>query len=153
MISRKRKKVLAVASRGGHWTQLLRLRDAFNECDVVYVTTVPEYRCMVEGSRFQVIPEGNRDSKIKMLKSLLSLIWVIARERPDVVITTGAAPGFFAIRISKLFGARTVWIDSIANAEELSFSGQLALKYADVVLTQWNHLAKENGPQHWGAVI
>ena len=45
------------------------------------------------------------------------------RLRPDVVITTGAAPGYFAVRIGKLLGARVVWVDSIANAEELSLSG------------------------------
>ncbi|WP_146506658.1 glycosyltransferase family protein [Thalassoglobus neptunius] len=149
----KRKKVLAVASRGGHWTQLLRLRDAFSDCDVVFISTVPEYASMVEGERFRVVPEGNRDSKWKMLRSLLALVQVVVSERPDVVITTGAAPGFFALRIGKLIGAKTMWIDSIANAEELSYSGQLALKQADVVLTQWEHLSSSEGAQYWGSVI
>ena len=48
---------------------------------------------------------------------------------------TGAAPGYFAIRIGKLLGARTLWIDSIANAEELSMGGQLVAEKADLVLT------------------
>ena len=108
---------------------------------------------MVEGERFRVVPEGNRDSKWKMLRSLLALVQVVVSERPDVIITTGAAPGFFALRIGKLIGAKTMWIDSIANAEELSYSGQLALKQADVVLTQWEHLSSSEGAQYWGSVI
>jgi hypothetical protein len=69
------------------------------------------------------------------------------------VVTTGAAPGYWAIRFGKLIGARTIWIDSIANAEELSMSGRLASKVADVCLTQWPHLDGEHGAQYAGSVL
>jgi UDP-N-acetylglucosamine:LPS N-acetylglucosamine transferase len=76
------------------------------------------------------------------------------RERPDVVITTGSAPCLFALGLArKLFGARTIWIDSVANAEKLSSSGAQARRVADVWLTQWEHLAKPDGPQYWGSVL
>ena len=77
----------------------------------------------------------------------------MARVRPDAVITTGAAPGYFALRLGRLFGARTIWIDSMANAEELSLSGQKARRHADLWLTQWEHLAKPDGPQFLGSVL
>jgi hypothetical protein len=70
-----------------------------------------------------------------------------------VIITTGAAPGYFALRVGKLFGARTIWIDSMANAETLSKSGQEVGKYADLWLTQWEHLARPQGPHYLGAVL
>jgi hypothetical protein len=69
------------------------------------------------------------------------------------VITTGAAPGYFAVRIGKLLGARVVWVDSIANAEELSLSGQKAGSFVDLWLTQWPQLARECGPKHFGNVL
>jgi hypothetical protein len=69
------------------------------------------------------------------------------------VISTGALPGYFALRLAKLFGARTVWIDSIANAEELSMSGQKVRPYADLWLTQWAHLASAGGPEFRGSVL
>jgi hypothetical protein len=34
-----------------------------------------------------------------------------------------------------------VWIDSVANVEELSLSGRLASERVDLCLTQWPHLA------------
>jgi hypothetical protein len=46
-----------------------------------------------------------------------------------------------------------MWIDSIANVKQLSSSGKLAGKFADVWLTQWPDLAKESGPRYWGAVL
>ena len=70
-----------------------------------------------------------------------------------MVVTTGAAPGLVALALAKLFaGSRTVWIDSIANTERLSLSGRLARPVADAWLTQWPHLARPGGPEHWGAV-
>lgn len=149
----KPKRLMAVASRGGHWTQLLRLSEAFNECDVTYIATVPEYGSMIPSGNFRVIIEADRTSKVRLLLSMLQIFWLIVRIRPHVIVSTGAAPGYFAIRIGKLFGARTLWVDSIANPEELSMSGRLVQGHADVVLTQWEHLAKENGPQYWGSVI
>jgi hypothetical protein len=83
----------------------------------------------------------------------LQLFWIVFKERPDVIISTGAAPGYIAIRLGKLFGARSIWVDSIANVEQLSMSGALAGGRADLWLTQWPHLAKENGPYYKGAVL
>jgi UDP-N-acetylglucosamine:LPS N-acetylglucosamine transferase len=135
------KKVLAVASGGGHWVELLRLMPAFEGADVAYVTVNEEYRQDVEGHRFYVVNDATRWNKAAMALMAARLGGILLRERPDVVVTTGAAPGFFAIRLAKMVGAKTVWLDSIANVDELSMSGQLAGKFADLWLTQWPHLA------------
>jgi hypothetical protein len=147
------RKVLAVASGGGHWVQLLRLRDALAGEDVTYVTTVSACRAMVPGAPFRVVVEATRKNKFRLALLALQMLWIMLRVRPAAVVTTGAAPGFFAIRFGRWFGARTLWIDSIANAEEMSLSGQLAVRHADVVLTQWSHLAVDGVVHYHGAVI
>ncbi len=86
------------------------------------------------------------------------MTWVVLRERPHVVVTTGASVGYFALRAGKILGARTVWIDSIANAEAISLAGQRACKYADLWLTQWPELARpidgiSRTPAFRGAVL
>lgn len=70
-----------------------------------------------------------------------------------MIISTGAAPGYFALRMGKWFRARTVWVDSIANVEELSLSGARAGRHADLWLTQWEHLAQPGGPEYRGSVL
>ena len=100
-----------------------------------------------------MIVEANRWQKLRLLKQLVQLLLIFITVRPDAVITTGAAPGYFALRLGKLFGARTVWVDSIANAEQMSLSGQQVRKYADLWLTQWEHLSGEGGPAFLGSVI
>lgn len=144
--------MLAVASSGGHWAQLRRLAPAFEGHDVAYLTTHSGHRAEVAPARFYTVADANRGSRTALLRSAMKILWVLVRERPDVVVSTGAAPGYLAIRGAKLFGGRTMWIDSVANVDELSLSGRMASTCADLCLTQWPHLA--DGPVRYrGAVL
>lgn len=148
------KKVLAVASAGGHWIQLLRLQPAWLDCDVAFLSTDPSVESMIDGpARFYAVTEASRWEKLKLLKSAAQVALVLLRERPDVVITTGAAAGYFAILFGRILKCRTIWIDSIANAEEISLSGKKAAKYAHVFLTQWPDLKRSDRPDYWGSVL
>jgi UDP-N-acetylglucosamine:LPS N-acetylglucosamine transferase len=149
----RKTKLVAISSGGGHWVQLLRLRPAFANCDVVFATVKPGYRSDVGNAEFRVIPDANLWNKLGLVRLLWGVFRLLWRERPDVVISTGAAPGYFAIRVGNLLGARTIWVDSVANAEELSMSGRKAGPHASLWLTQWEHLARENGPQFRGSVL
>ncbi len=142
-----------VASFGGHWIQLMRMRSAFAEHDCYYLTTNPEIAPDYPTGRFFTVPDASRWNKLRLLYQLLKMATILLRVRPQVVISTGAAPGYFALRIGKLLGARTIWVDSIANAEELSMAGRIVQPYADLWLTQWEHLARPEGPQHKGSVL
>lgn len=142
--------------------QLCRLMPAWDGCDMTFVTTGMEFRKKLTDQmaergqpnpRFFVVQEANRWEKLRLFRSLLQAASIVIRIRPDVVVTTGAAPGYFMIRLGKLLGARTIWIDSIANAQELSMSGQMAGRHVDLWLTQWPHLARPNGPHYTGAVL
>jgi UDP-N-acetylglucosamine:LPS N-acetylglucosamine transferase len=152
MASQQPRRILAVASSGGHWVQLRRLRPAFADHDVAYLTTHAGHRDEVGSARFYVVRDANRWSKLSLIGSALRIAGVLLRERPDIVVSTGAAPGYIAVRLAKLMGARTAWIDSVANVEELSLSGQMASRQTDLCLTQWSHLA--GGPVSYeGAVL
>lgn len=149
----RRPKVLAVSSGGGHWVQLRRIAPAFQGAEVVYVSVEQSYKAQVYGARFRLVPDATRWSKWGLLRLAIAMGRILIEERPDVIISTGAAPGYIAIRMGRWFGARTMWIDSIANAEVMSLSGQKALRCADRCLTQWAHLASDRGPGFAGAVL
>lgn len=153
MSSHHRIRVLAISSGGGHWVQLLRLRPAFEGSDITYACVRKSYSKDVPGERFVAITDATRWDRWRLLKMLFQVAWLVFFLRPDVVITTGAAPGYAAIRFGKWMRARTIWIDSIANVETMSLSGAKLAKHADLWLTQWPHLAKQEGPRYMGAVI
>jgi hypothetical protein len=151
--ARHRPRLLAVASGGGHWVQLLRLRPAFSGAEVVYVTVDRAYRDDIGSARFHVVNDATRWNKLGLLRMALRMGWLVLRERPDVIVTTGAAPGFFAVRLGRLIGARTAWIDSMANVQRLSLCGSKAGPMSDLWLTQWPGLASPQGPHYQGAVL
>jgi UDP-N-acetylglucosamine:LPS N-acetylglucosamine transferase len=148
------RRILAVASGGGHWVQMLRLREAFQGHEVTYVSVHAHYAADVAGARFHKVSDVSRFNRARLFLVLIQLLVVIVRTRPTVVVTTGSAPGVLAIAIAKvIFRIPTVWIDSIANCEQLSSSGLQARRFADRWLTQWPHLAGSEGPLYWGAVL
>lgn len=142
----RRVKVLAVSSGGGHWVELMRIMPAFDGADIACLTVNREYRSEANGWRFHVVNDATRWNKLAAAVMALRVLLIVLRERPDVIVTTGAAPGYFALRFGKWIGARTIWVDSIANVEELSLSGKMAGRCADLWLTQWPHLARASGP-------
>lgn len=147
------KRILAVASGGGHWVQLMRISSAFVKHEVAYVTVSTAYRCDVKDSKLYSVVDATAWNKFKLIWQALQVLLIVLRERPEVIISTGAALGYFAIRFGKLLGARTIWIDSIANVERLSMSGRNVKPYADLWLTQWQHLTLDSGPLYHGAVL
>ena len=157
-----KKHVLAIASAGGHWVQLQRMRPAWDGCKVSYVTTKEGYRAQVledaekrsqDRPGFYIVTDANRWQKFRLLRQVFEILFLIIKLRPDIVVSTGAAPGFFALKFGRLIGARTIWVDSIANAEELSLSGQKIETSADLWLTQWEHLSGDGKPGFRGSVI
>src|SRR5688500_10453870 len=76
----KRKiKVLALSSGGGHWVQLLRLRPAFDGCDITYATTRKSYRDEIDNGRFRTIPDCNRSHKIRTMWCALAVGCLLVR--------------------------------------------------------------------------
>jgi len=147
------KKVLAVSSGGGHWIQLLRLQSAFGGCEVIYASVNDSYQKDVTECQYYTIKDATQWDRFGIIKLAFQILWILLKERPDVIITTGAAPGFLSIVLGKLIRAKSVWVDSIANAEVISLSGKKVGKFADLWLTQWEHLAKPNGPYFQGSVL
>jgi exopolysaccharide biosynthesis glucuronosyltransferase PssD len=147
-------RILAVASGGGHWLEMRRLYPAFEGLDVAFVSVHPNYGLQVRGHRFYTVRDVTRWDRWKMVVLIAQLLRILLLELPNIVITTGSAPGLIALALGKvLFGARTMWIDSIANCERLSSSGVHAGRVANVWLTQWPQLKAAKGPTYWGSVL
>jgi UDP-N-acetylglucosamine:LPS N-acetylglucosamine transferase len=149
----KPKRVMAVASGGGHWIQLMRLMPAFAGQRMCFVSTTKHGGEHAEVERFHTVVDANRTTKFRMVLLIIQMAILVLRFRPEVVISTGAAPGYLACRLARMIGARTVWLDSIANASELSLSGRKAGNIVDLWLTQWEDLAESDGPEFRGAVL
>lgn len=146
-------KAILISSSGGHWIQLNRLSSALDGLELVFASTDRDYGQFNSGSKYYYIPDASRWNKWQLLKQAFSVLALLLKEKPDVVITTGASVGFFAVFFAKYLKIKSIWVDSIANAEELSLSGVKASKYAHLFITQWEHLEKQYGAKYFGSVI
>ena len=150
----RQRKLMAVASEGGHWIELMLLRPAFEDFNPVYVSTNSALKNAYNVDRFRTLPDANLDTKMKLLYLFFKAFLLVVKERPTHIVSTGAAPGFAVLLFGRLLGAKTVWIDSIANADELSAAGAKAKYVAHHWLTQWEHLTeKYDGLEYPGRVI
>ena len=149
----KKPKLIALASGGGHWVQLQRLRPVFEQYETIYVSMFESYAEQVAGSRYYVVPDASRFDLRSFAPVFLMAAGIMLRERPKALVTTGSAPMLAFVLLARLMGVRTLWIDSIANSERLSSSGRLAKKLAHRVVSQWPDVAEREGVPCWGAVI
>lgn len=147
------KRLLAIASGGGHWVQLLRMRDAFADFDTAYVSTFKDHGEAMSGYRLYTLPDSSRMHKLAFAKNLGQALRILLKERPHAVISTGSAPGLPFILGGRLMGARTLWVDSIANGERLSMSGRIARHLAHCTVSQWPEVAAREGVPCWGSIL
>ena len=129
------------------------MRPAFDGHDVVYVTTLEGLAEQFNASPAELIPDCTRSEKRMAAQAPLALLGVLLRHRPHVIVSTGALPGVIALGLGRRMGARTVWVDSVANAEDISMSGKLAKRFAHLWMSQWPHVAEDAGAVYAGAVL
>jgi len=140
----KKTKILAIASIGGHWKQLLRIvSPAFTDGETVYISTHPKCATMVEGHRYYTISDFSRWNFYKVVPVFFQALKILRKENPNAVITIGAAPGLITLFAAKLLKIKTFWIDSVANVQCLSLSGKIASKFATQTYTQWADLSTD----------
>ena len=129
------------------------LRDAFDGYETHFATTHGAIAARDGIADAQILPDCNQNTPLAAARCMFVAAALILRTKPDVVISTGAAPGFFCILWGRISGAKTLWIDSIANGEELSMCGKLSKRFAHECLTQWEHLSASPTPKFRGAVL
>ena len=149
----KAPRILAIASGGGHWVQLRRLMPAFEGFEVAFVSTFDHYATEVAGHRYYVVPNASRFALGGFLPGARRALQILWSERPDAVITTGAAPMLVFLLLGRLMGARTLWLDSLANPERMSSSGRIARYIAHQTVSQWPEVAEAEHVAYWGSVL
>lgn len=138
-------KICFAASSGGHWEELMCLKEIAEENETFYVT---EEGGQAEDSGLENIntyAQINRHEP-KFIRHFIKLFFeagkILKKERPDVVITTGALLAFPFCLLAKWKGIKIVYIESFARVNNGSLTGKLVYPFADLFLVQWESLLK-----------
>lgn len=144
-MNQKNARILCIASSGGHWEELMCLKKMTEEYSSVYVTEQGGQAQDCELEHIYTVPQINRHEKhflFHFLKIFRSARKIIKKERPKVIVTTGALIAFPFCLIGKLHRVKIVYIESFARVYERSLTGKLVYPFADLFLVQWETLLK-----------
>ncbi len=148
------KKILAISSPGGHWIQLNKICDGLlkqQAHNIVYAVPASLFKAKQEKKLYNIV-DVSADNKLMLIPCAFQVLYILLKERPDTVISTGAAPGVVTMLIAKFLRINTIWVDSIANVRQISRSGRMIKKHVNTFLTQWEYL-EDDKAQYKGAIL
>ena len=144
-------RICLAASGGGHIRQMLDLEPAWGAYEHFFISDdTPLSRSIAAQHRVHFITavalgHAKLRGPLKMvsngLRCFVESARIILRERPDILITTGAGSTFAALFWARLTGAKIVMIESFARFESLSAFARIAGPLAHYRIVQSPALA------------
>ena len=132
------KKVALVCSSGGHLTQLLILRDFWGSKSRFWVTFDKiDAVSQLQGETFYPCYHPTNRNLKNLLRNLLLALRVLWKERPSMIISSGAAIAVPFFYLGKLFGATTVYIEVYDRIDGPTLTGKLVYPVTDKFYVQW----------------
>lgn len=141
---RRRLKICLACSHGGHLTEMLELAEAFEGHDTFYFAYDAETTRRLPNAR--LVPNMARNP-IEFVKNLFRVWRLFSRERPGLVVSTGAEIAIPVALVAKLRRIPMVYIECGAQVTHPSVTGRLMYWLADRFHVQWPELLKAYGPR------
>jgi UDP-N-acetylglucosamine:LPS N-acetylglucosamine transferase len=133
-------KICLTASGGGHLTEISFLEPFYKKYNHFFVTFErPNSLNLAKKERVYFIIDPKR-SPLKVIKNLIQSIKIIIRERPDVIISTGAGVAVPICYLGKILGSKIIFIESFCRVYDPAFSSRLVYPIADLFIVQWKRL-------------
>lgn len=137
-------KAIFAASSGGHLEQILKLKPLMEKYDSVLVTEKTLYGVPDIGIPVSLLCQVNR-KELKfiplMIVNTYRSLKLLIREKPDVVICTGALVMVpVCLLAKKVFHKKLIFIESFAKISSPTLTGKLLYKYADKFMVQWESM-------------
>jgi len=143
-------KLLVVLGDGGHTAEIVRLVELLGpDYDYTYLMTtvdqISQSKITVEGPVHYITRPRAKDEKLwgvvrHLGYSLWQAIWLLYRIRPQVVLGSGPAVMVPVALFNKLIGGKIIFVETGSRITELSLTGKIMLKMADLYFVQWEQL-------------
>ena len=137
------KKICFTASSGGHFEQLMMLKPLMDKYDSFIVTEKTGYSVIKDDRKVYYLKQVNRHEKtfiFKMIANTFTSLNIFIKEKPDVIISTGALATIPMCVLSKIFRKKIIFIESFAKVTSPTLTGKLIYKFADQFYVQWEQM-------------
>lgn len=136
-------KVCFVTSSGGHLTHLMQLKEWWKDKERIWVTFDKEdSRSILKNERkYWCYFPTNRNIK-NLIRNTFLAIKILNKEKPDLIISTGAAVAIPFFYFGKLFGKKVVYIEVYDRIDKPTITGKIVYPISDLFILQWQEQLK-----------
>ena len=136
-------KVCLVSSSGGHLTHMYMLKPFWQDKERFWVTFDKEdARSLLKGEKmYPCYYPSNRSLKALMINTVRAFK-VLKKERPDLIISCGAAVAVPFFYVGKLFGAKLIYIEVFDRIDSSTLTGRLVYPITDRFIVEWEEMKK-----------
>lgn len=136
-------KICFVGSSGGHLTQLFMLKPYWHDKDRVWATFDKEdARSLLKGEKvYPMFFPSNRSIKALIINTFRA-IKILRKEKPDLIISTGAAPAIPFFWIGRMKGIKTIYIEIIDRIDKPTITGKVCYPVSNRFIIQCEELKK-----------
>ncbi|MBQ2082372.1 MAG: UDP-N-acetylglucosamine--LPS N-acetylglucosamine transferase [Lachnospiraceae bacterium] len=137
-------KVLLVGSSGGHLTHLYMLKPFWEKTERVWVTFDKEdANSLLTGEKvYHCFFPTNRSLKALLINTKM-VYTILKKEKPDVIISAGAAVAVPYFYLGKLMRIKLVYMEVFDRMDKLTMTGKLVYPISDAFIVQWPQLKKK----------
>lgn len=154
------KKVLFIASTGGHLDELMQLKSMFNKYNYHIITekdqTTKELKKQYN-KKIDYLLYGTRSKIFSyifiFIFNIFKSIYLYLKIRPKYIVTTGTHTAVPICYIAKIFGSKIIFIETFANRKTKTLSGRLIYPIANLFIVQWEEMLKLYPKAVYGGMI
>lgn len=139
------KKICFIASSGGHFEQIMMLKPIMEKNNSFIVTEKTNYMVSDKEIPIYYLNQVNRNEAKcigYMLINSMKTLKIFFREKPDVIISTGALATIPMCLLAKIFNKKLIFIESFAKIKSPTLTGKFVYKFADQFYVQWEEMKK-----------
>lgn len=134
-------KVCLVCSSGGHLAHLYLLRPFWEGKERFWVTfDKPDARSVLSGEKVYPCYYPTNRNLFNLVRNTILAVKVLLRERPDLIVSSGAAVAVPFFWIGKILGCSTVFIEVFDRRNSSTLTGRLVYPVADRFIVQWEEM-------------
>ena len=144
-----KKRVLFIASTGGHLNELLQLEDMFSFYDYTLITEKTKSNMYLKEKypgKVHFLIYGTKHHFLvypfKFIINCFKSLFYYIKYRPDYIITTGVHTSVPMCYIGKIFGSRIIYIETFANMVTKTVTGKIVYPVSDLFVVQWESMKK-----------
>jgi UDP-N-acetylglucosamine:LPS N-acetylglucosamine transferase len=135
--------VLLVGSSGGHLAQLLALRPWWEGRDRAWVTfPTPDAKSQLPGERVTWAYHPTTRNVPNLVRNLGLAFRLLRKEKPSVVLSTGAGVAVPFFVLGWLRGIPTVYLEVYDRIDSPTLTGKLCRPFTRLFLVQWEEQRK-----------